>query len=105
MPPRAREKRRSQRRSLASPAVVLDDQNHVLARGRTANVSEHGAFVVAEHRPDLVEGQQVIVEMTVPSLSAKKRKSSPTVRYKCRIVRIRTLGKLMGIGLELLAKL
>ncbi|HUU59167.1 MAG TPA: PilZ domain-containing protein [Phycisphaerae bacterium] len=102
---RAREKRRSERRSLASSAVVLDDRNHVLASGRIANVSEHGAFVVAEHRPDLAEGRQVILEITVPLPSPDKRESSPTVRYECRIVRIRTLGQLMGIGLELLAKL
>ena len=102
---RAREKRRSERRSLALPAVVLNGQNQVLASGRIANVSEHGALVVAEYRPDLAEGQQVIVEMAAPLPSPEERKSSPTVRYKCRIVRIRTLGQLMGIGLELLAAL
>jgi hypothetical protein len=102
------ERRRSVRLIAAYPVVLNDRGGKPLTRGRTANISEHGAFLVAHDGCRLAEGREVVARLTVPSLSTdehNRRDAHRTVVYVCRVVRMQSLGPLSGVGLEFLRKL
>ncbi len=98
---RLAERRRSIRSMAAYAALLVDPRGRVLARGRTANISEHGLFVIVNTPDPPKEGKVAIVEITIPSLAAGTR----TVVYSCRIVRRQELGQLVGLGMEFREKL
>ena len=98
---RTAERRQSVRNSAAYPAVISDRHGRPLARGRTANISEHGAFVLANGQSLQLE-QIVLIELSVPSLRGQGRRC---VLYACRIARRQQLGQLVGVGVEFLQKL
>jgi len=104
MAERVSERRRSVRTTAAYPVSITDHLGRFLTKGRAANISEHGLFVVAG-MTSLKLDQHVLVMITVPSRKKTGRSDVRTVRYICRIVRKQTLGQLLGLGMELLEKL
>ena len=100
---RTAERRRSVRAPVAHPYVLRDRKNRVLARGRTANISENGVLTVVRQDPRLPEYGQVVLDLTIPAdpIAGTTR----TVKYRCRIVRRQELGNMLGLGLEFLQKL
>jgi len=104
---RVEEKRRHARAAAAYPAAIRDRRGRVLARGRTANISESGVFVVAKIGRVPPVGQEIIIDLTVPAVpaSCSRRPASRTVCYRCRVVRAQRLGNLAGLGVEFLEKL
>ncbi len=107
MPARKSDRRRTPRVIAAHPVVILGRRGAVISRGRMANVSEDGAFVVADRRSGLEEMPEVTAEIELPSASAKPERHAPTrtVRYRCRVVRAQVLGQLLGLGLAFIEKL
>ena len=99
---RAAERRRSIRESAAYPAVIADRHGRFIARGRTANISEQGAFVLADAQ-SLKLQQVVLVELSLPSL--KRPDARRVVTYACRIARRQQIGQLVGVGVEFLQKI
>ncbi len=100
---RTAERRRSVRVSSALPYVLRDRKNRVLARGRTANISENGVLTVVRHQERLDRQDQVVLDLTVPADPIAG--TSRLVKYRCRIVRRQALGNMLGLGLEFLQKL
>jgi hypothetical protein len=102
------ERRRSLRIIAAYPVTLNDRGGKILTRGRTANISEHGVFLVAHDHFRFIEGREVVARLTVPDTSSgerSRREASRTVVYVCRIARMQSLGPLTGVGLEFLRKL
>ena len=101
------ERRRSVRTPAAYQATLYSRQGRVLARGRTTNISQSGAFVVAENRRNIPLSGRICVEIAVPGLSVSpgRRARMRVVRYACRIVRTQALGQLIGLGIEFVRKL
>ena len=105
MPDQQANRRRSVRVPAAYPAVIKDLRGQVLARGRTANISETGVLVLARRKEGPPPLQEVLVELIVPALSTQARPDATrTVEYHSRIVRTEVLGPLVGMGIEFLEK-
>ena len=103
---RVEEKRHSIRMPAAYPVVVRDRRGNLLARGRTANVSEVGAYVLARGGRRVAEGQLALIELVLPaSPLCRSRNQTRTVVYTCRIIRCEDLGSMIGLGVQLLEKL
>ncbi len=103
---RIAERRRSPRAHAAYPAVLTDQRGQTVARGRTANISEHGLFLVVSGNISSQTGEDVIAKILVPSLAAHARgNETRTVIYDCRVVRRQALGQLVGLGIEFRKKL
>ena len=98
---RVAERRRSVRIPAAYPTLLADPCGQVLARGRTANISEQGLFVIVSTPAPPPDGEAVIVEISVPAPNDDTR----TVVYSCRIVRRQAVGHLIGLGVEFAIKL
>jgi len=91
----------------AHPARIWSRRGRVLAQGRTANISENGVFIIARcPKQPPMEGE-AFVEIQLPTVTPARgrRQRTRSVRYRCRIVRIRTLGHLVGLGVELIEKI
>ena len=101
---RTANRRRGMRAAAAYRAVVLTPGGRVLARGRAANISAQGAFVIANCPKGPPQCSEVVIEMEVPAASGPRagREARRTVRYFCRVVRTQTLGHLVGLGLQFL---
>jgi len=99
---RLAERRRSVRLSAAYPATLTDGHGRFLAKGRTANISEGGAFVLANAN-SLQPEQVVVVELSIPAPGRSPNRR--VVTYACRIARRQALGQLVGVGVEFLRKL
>ena len=96
---RTAERRRSMRVAAAYQALVRDRRGKFVARGRTANISHNGVFVVVHARTRAIESQ-VVLELSVPSAGQGRRGDTRTVVHLCRVVRTENMGDLLGIGLE-----
>jgi len=107
MSPRIAERRRAVRAPAAFPATLRDRRGHVLARGRTANISEIGALLLVRPTAGPIRVTKPVLEVVLPATAEPQAKRSPkrTVRYRCRIVRTTALGHMLGIGVELIEKL
>jgi len=100
------ERRRSSRAAAAHPATISSRRGRFLARGRTANISENGAFVVSRCTRSKLRGETVILDVAVPTAAARGgRDERREVRYLCRIIRTENLGELLGIALAFVEKL
>lgn len=100
---RTTERRHSVRMAASYLATIRSTKNRVLARGRTANISEGGVLVVVRRSRSLpANGEQVVVDLLIPAdpIAGTKRE----VTYRCRIIRRQELANLMGLGLEFLEK-
>ncbi|MBS3733448.1 MAG: PilZ domain-containing protein [Phycisphaerae bacterium] len=102
-----RERREDARRAAAHRVVVLDGNDRVVARGRTANISVDGVLLIAPRTEALRQGREVVVEIDVPKIAhgQVRRGQHRTVRYRGRVVRTQQLGQLLGVGLEFVEKL
>jgi len=101
---RTANKRRTVRAGAAYRAVIRNRKGRVLARGRTANISANGVFIIASCPKGPPKCSEVLIEMEVPTATASRtgRPATRTVHYLCRVIRIQTLGHLMGMGVEFL---
>ncbi len=85
---------------------MTDRKGKLLARGRTANISENGVFLLVNACRVVDTEEQVLLELTLPSASGRTRPNAKrVVRYRCRVVHSRPLGHLAGIGVEFLTKI
>jgi len=90
----------------AYPAVLRDRRGRLLARGRTANFSETGVYVLARPYKRILGGQELHIELTLPnSPCCHSRRDTRIVVYACRVTRSEELGSMAGLGIELLQKL
>ena len=107
MTARLDERRRSIRVAAAYPVSICDRRGRVLTRGRTANISENGVFVLASNVRRLPPSGEVLLQIAVPDASSRqsRRDSSRIVRYVSRIVRSGSLGRFVGLGIEFVQKL
>lgn len=101
---RVADRRRDNRAAATHFAVLSDRRNRtVLARGRTANISENGILLVLRRNSKIPESGEVCARITIPGNPAVG--TSREVIYRCRIVRRQELGNMLGLGLEFLTKL
>ena len=100
------DKRRAPRASAIYSATIRDPSGHILGHGRTSNVGIMGLFLIAplQHRPHLNE--RLLIEI---DLNSSPYPGGPKVtqaaHYLARVVRTRRVGRLIGVGLELLDKI
>ena len=102
---RTAERRRSARSPAAYPAVVYNRRGRILARGRTANISENGvSLVVRPHGSPLPK--EILLGLRLPAIptARSRRPASRTVSYRARIVWTRAIAQLLGLGIEFLEK-
>ncbi len=95
------ERRRSTRVASAHVVIVRDLDGTFLARGKTTDISERGAFALTGGHDDLRPGLEVLVELSIPAL-APTRRGGRTVTYRCRIARLEPIAQLAGLALEFL---
>lgn len=95
------ERRLSTRVASAHVVTVRDLDGNFLARGKTTDISERGAFALTGGHDDLRAGLEVLVELSIPALSAARR-GDRTVTYHCRIARFEPIAQLAGLALEFL---
>jgi hypothetical protein len=100
----ARDRRREERVGTSGPAVMRDAQKRFITRCVATNVSSKGVFLMTYDVPGLPREGQIYVEMELPPGTVPPTVEARTV-HLCRIVRVKQLGKLVGIGLELLERL
>ena len=107
MSERRADRRREVRTPAAFPATVHDSRGRLLAKGRTTDISERGALIVARSMRPAPRVKQAMLEMTLPAACelTPKRPATRTVRYSCRIVRCQKLGHLLCLGLEFVEKM
>lgn len=101
---RTAERRHNVRLAASYAAVLRDHRNRaVLARGRTADISEHGVFLLLRPGDRLGESPSVCVTLTVPAdpVAGTRRQ----VTYRCRVIHRLELGNRLGLGLEFISKL
>jgi len=100
------ERRNGIRMAAAYVVVISDRRGRFLARGRTANISESGIYVIIERR-HLPEGGMVNLDITIPDAAGKPGRpdAQRTVRYASRIVRDEPVGQLMGLGIQFVEKI
>ena len=86
---RAKEQRRSSRMPAAHPVVLRTRKGRLLAKARTANISENGVFVLARFPKGPPRCTEVIAEIFLPTASGsgRKRPARRSVRYRCRVAR------------------
>jgi len=90
----------------AYPVVISDGHGEVIARGRTANISQHGVFALIGANGALKPGGTIGLQISVPdaAASAKRRPGSRVVHRRCRIVRVQAAGHLLGLGMEFISE-
>jgi hypothetical protein len=86
------------------PVLLRDIKGRTIGRGRTANISERGVFVLVPDGRTPAQGQTIEIEMDLPHSPAHQRMRR-TVRYAARVVRVEPMGRWQGIALELGEKL
>lgn len=101
------ERRQSTRVAAAYQAVLRTRRGKLLARGRTADISENGVFVVGRFPRGTPTVGEAVIELQIPDAATARGKRRPdrTVRFRCRIVRTAPMGDLLGVGIEFLEKL
>lgn len=99
---RTSERRHSVRMAASYMATVRTLRNQVIARGRTANISEKGVLVVVRRSRKALEAGDVYLDLVIPAdpMAGTRR----NVTYMCRVVRRQELANLLGLGLEFVEK-
>lgn len=101
---RVGERRRSTRAGISGTAILRDSARNFIARCRVTNVSRHGVFLMLSEPPDLAPGGEAFVEVALRGERRARPRLTSTV-YSCRVIRIQRMGRLTGLGLELVKKL
>jgi hypothetical protein len=101
------EQRYSLRATAAYPATIRDRSGRIVARGRTASISEQGASILAPRRKIPPPKQEVFVELTIPTTTATppRRQAKRTVHYRSRIIHAEALSQHVSWAVEFLEKL
>ncbi len=95
------ERRSSGRISTAYPAKIRSRNGKILARGRTSNVSAHGAFLIADREFEIPSDGVVVLELVKPDLGRTTADDEPNLdRYECCITRSESLGQLTGLAVK-----
>jgi hypothetical protein len=107
MSERRAERRGSVRVAAAYPVCLCARQGRILSRGRTANISESGVYIVVNRARGLSVSGEVFLRISVPDASSKpsRREQSRTVNYRCRVAHTENLGRFVGMGVEFVEKL
>jgi hypothetical protein len=101
-----RERRGTLRIAAAYPVVIRDRRGRVIAKGRTANISQSGIYLILPARNEIKPGASFNLELSLPGVDSRGRLgANRTVNYRGRVVRTDTLGQLLGVGIELVRKL
>ena len=96
--------RRATIRMAASYVATLRTRHRIIARGKTANISEGGVLVIVHRNPRLPsDGQELLVDLIIPADPAAGTKREVT--YLCRVTRHEELAHLMAIGLAFIRKI
>ena len=100
---RTAERRRNSRLPAAFPTVIRDRRGKLLAKGRTANISENGVCIMIRRAAGVAIHDTVTIAMTVPAdpIAGTRR----LVNYRCRVVRRQEMGNVVGLGLTFIEKL
>lgn len=101
---RIADRRASLRVPSSYPVSLRDTRGKAIGRGKTANISERGLFVLLPSGRTPNPEQRVEVEMELPHSPAHQRLTR-VVRYTARVVRVERMGQWQGVALELLEKL
>jgi len=98
--------RRLHHRAVEALHVLLRDaRGREIGRGKTANISEGGVYVVLRSARGLPQvGCAVQVEVSFPAAGVGGR-GSRNVRYSATIVRTVPMGPWVGVALEFISKL
>ncbi len=99
-----RDRRRDERVGTSAPGVLRDSEQRFIAKCVGINISTTGVFLMTHDTPELPRTGQVYLEMALPEESIPGGVQSRTL-HRCRIVRVKQLGDLVGMGVELLEKL
>ncbi|MHC4563085.1 MAG: PilZ domain-containing protein [Planctomycetota bacterium] len=106
MMPVIAERRGTPRISSTHPAIIRDADGDLLAKGRTANISVSGVFILVALDDPPALNDQLLVELKLPGSPRRHgRPTSRTVHYTARVVRVRPVGQMTGLGMELMDKL
>ena len=98
------ERRESVRVPGSYPVCLWDARGRLIGRGKTANISERGAFVLLPAgRPVPLNGL-IQIEMDLPR-SPTHQRLSRRVRYTARVVRAQPMGQWQGVAVELQDKI
>ena len=97
----------SLRLGVAHQVAVFDSRGRLIAHGRTCNLGPAGVFVVAAGPDAPLPGERVTLDMHLPvgGKEHTNRPSNRVVRYRSRVVHVQRLGRMFGLGIELLERL
>ncbi|MHC4717725.1 MAG: PilZ domain-containing protein [Planctomycetota bacterium] len=99
-----RDRRRDERIGTSGPAILRNSQQEFIARCVATNVSANGVFLMTHDTPSLPRAGQVYLEMELPEGIVPEPLESRTV-HLCRIIRVKQMGELVGLGVELVERL
>ena len=100
---RTGERRRAERLGAYGPAILRDSAMKFVARCRVTNLSADGAFLMVRDKPDLPREGEAFVELVL-TIGTGREKTQQTSVYRCRVIRSKQMGELIGLGLEFLEK-
>ncbi|OPX25045.1 MAG: hypothetical protein B1H04_00805 [Planctomycetales bacterium 4484_123] len=89
---------------MTGPAILRDEDQRFIARCCATNVSANGVFVVTRAADDVPTTGVVYLEMALPT-GRDPQGPRRTAVHLCRIVRSQQVGKLVGLGLELIERI
>ncbi len=98
-------RRNSDRVPVTYSATVCDTDGEVLAKGQASNISEGGVFVVATSRDGLAITDRLILQLEPSNSHSRTRSRTTHMKYLVRLVRMRSIGHLYGLGLQFLDRL
>ncbi len=96
------ERRKSPRVMVGYNATFFEENGTFVAKGQASNMSDGGVFVLVSNRNGLAVSSQFVLEMEIPS---NQTGHVNNMRYLVRLVRMRSIGHLYGLGLEFIEKL
>jgi hypothetical protein len=99
MGPPQHDRRRSPREIASRQVVLRSEAGQPLAKGLSTNVSSYGLFVVLRAAPDLPTDEAIVAEWKDPSADGAEQ---GVQTRRCRVVRRRQMGNLIGLGVEFL---
>ncbi len=99
------ERRTNDRFTATYNAIVCDQDDNVLAKGQTSNISDGGVFVVATSRNGLAVADKLILHLELPDHRSGPRCRTNHMKYLVRLGRVQSIGHLYGLGLQFLDRL
>ena len=97
------ERRLSIRTPAAYPVTLYDHRGRTLGRGSTGNISENGMLVIATGLTEVSVSDELALDIVMPADHDNEARER-TIHRVCRVVRVRRLGELVGLGVECIDK-